>query len=373
MTGPSTPWKLAGLVPASVLALALLLAGCQPNPPQPPPSSPPPPSPTATAQPTETPSPGTTPTPSEPAEPSVHFTAQGDVGLGDGARRVLDTIAGLRPQLNLGLGDYSYEAGLEQEFCDMVTGKLGSDFPYQVVTGNHESDGHDGDIQNIVRCLPNKLPGLQGDYGTQWYVDVPERNPLVRFVMVSPGIDFHDGKNLDYSRHSERWRWTAAALDGAESKRIPWTVVGMHAPCLSVGKYECQPGKDFMNLLVDKNVDLVLTGHEHTYQRTHQLRVGVPCANVVPDAFSTGCIADSDQSMVHGAGTVFATVGTGGVGFYDVHGDDSEARYFAAMSGRNRDAALGTLDVTATAGRLSARFVPAESYSFTDAFTIERK
>jgi hypothetical protein len=109
------------------------------------------------------------------------------------------------------------------------------------------------------------------------------------------------------------------------------------------------------------------------YQRSHQLGGGVGCPALVPDTFSSGCITDSDASMVQGAGTVFATVGTGGVGLYDVRDDDSEARYFAAWSGRNRDPALGTLDVKATADRLSARFVPAEGYTFTDAFSIERK
>jgi hypothetical protein len=58
---------------------------------------------------------------------------------------------------------------------------------------------------------------------------------------------------------------------------------------------------------------------------------------------------------------------------YEVNDNDSEARYFAAWSGKNRDPALGTLDVTATPGRLSARFVPAKGYTFTDAFTIEGK
>jgi hypothetical protein len=314
-----------------------------------------------------------TPGPSGPAGRSVHFTAQGDIGVSTGARKVLDTIAGLAPELNLALGDFSYQAGLEQEFCDMVTGKLGADFPYQVVTGNHESDGHDGDIANIVKCLPNRLPGLQGEYGTQWYVDYPEQNPLVRIIMVSPGIDFHDGNPLDYSANCERWRWTADALDGAGSQRIPWTVVGMHTPCLGVGRYGCQAGREFTNMLMDKKVDLVLTGHDHSYQRTHQLGAGTSCPSLVPDTFSAACIADPDAGMEQGAGTVFVTVGTGGVGLYEVNDGDSEAPYFATWSGKNRDPALGTLDLTATAGRLSARFVPANGYTFTDAFTIERK
>jgi hypothetical protein len=381
MTGLSKQRKWSGFAPAA-LSLVLLLTACQSGPPPPPtgtPVSPGTPAPPATspASPVEPSSPAGPSSPTEPASATapaaVHFTAQGDIGLSTGAREVLDTINGLRPELNLALGDFPYEAGREQEFCNMVTGKLGGDFPYQVVTGNHESDGHDGDIANIVNCLPNKLPGLQGEYGIQWYADYPERDPLVRFIMVSPGINFHDGNTLDYSRGSERWRWTAAALDGARSKKIPWTVVGMHTPCLSVGKYDCQAGRDFTNLLIDKKADLVVTGHDHIYQRSHQLGRGQGCPALVPDTFAGGCLADSDNAMVQGAGTVFATVGTGGVGLYEVNNQDPESPYFAAWSGKNRDAALGTLDVTATADRFSARFVPAAGYTFTDSFEIARK
>ncbi|MFC7847417.1 metallophosphoesterase [Arthrobacter sp. NPDC057388] len=356
MTGLSKQRRRSGLALAGPIAMALLLAGCQGDTPLPPPGTQRPPSSVA-----------------RPVPGAVHFTAQGDIGLGSGAREVLDTVSGLRPELNLALGDFSYEAGREQEFCDMVTGKLGGDFPYEVVTGNHESDGHDGDIANIVNCLPNRLSGMQGEYGTQWYADYPERKPLVRFIMLSPGIKFRDGNTLDYASGSERWQWTAAALDDARSKQIPWTVVGMHTPCLSVGRYSCQAGQDLTNLLIDKKADLVLSGHDHIYQRSHQLGPGQECPLLVPDTFSAGCLASSGGTMAQGAGTVFVTVGTGGVGLYDVDDQDPEAGYFAAWSGKNRDAALGTLDVTATKDRLSAKFVPANGYTFTDSFSIGRK
>lgn len=343
---------------ACLLAAGLLLAGCQPEPPEPPRPSP---------------SDSSAPSPSQPSPGSaVHFTAQGDIGVGSRARKVLDVIAELKPQLNLALGDFSYEAGIEEQFCAMVTGKLGSEFPYQLVAGNHESDGHEGDIENFVKCLPNKLPGMQGEYGTQWYADVPEKDPVVRFVMVSPGIDFREGP-LDYSRDSERWRWTAEAIDAAKSDGIPWTVVGMHVPCFSVGRYDCQAGEDFTNMLVEKKVDLVLSGHDHIYQRSHQLGPGSNCPGLRAAAFSNGCLTDTDTAMTQGEGTVFATIGTGGVGLYDINSEDSEMGYFAAASGKNRNPAFGTLDVTATPGELTARFVPAEGSSLTDAFRIERQ
>jgi hypothetical protein len=373
VAGPLSKRGKVGLG-AALLSLTLMLAACQPGPPEPAPSPTlPAPSPTQPAPSPTQPAPSPTRSSAQAAGGSVHFTAQGDIGVGAGARKVLDVIAGLKPQLNLALGDFTYKKGMEQEFCAMVTGSLGTDFPYQLVAGNHESDGSDGDIENFVRCLPNKLPGLEGDYGKQWRVDVPEQNPVARFIMVSPGIDFRGGKPLDYSRDSERWRWTADAIDQARSQGIPWTVVGMHVPCFSLGEKSCQAGKDFTNMLIEKKVDLVLSGHDHVYQRTHQLSTGGRCPGLVPAAYSAACLAGTGNSPVQGSGTVFVTVGVGGVGLYNVQNNDPEAGYFVTWSGKNRNPTLGTLDVTATADELAARFVPAEGYSFSDSFRLQRR
>jgi hypothetical protein len=127
--------------------------------------------------------------------------------------------------------------------------------------------------------------------------------------MVSPGIDFQDHQHLDFSRGSERWNWTTKAIDGAAAAKIPWTIVSMHAPCLSVGQYECKVGQEFATMLLEKKVDLVLTGHDHIYQRTHQLGLGPSCPAPVPNEVSAGCITDSDSRMAKGAGTVFTTWG----------------------------------------------------------------
>ncbi|MGX9902190.1 hypothetical protein ACW0JT_24440 [Arthrobacter sp. SA17] len=83
-------------------------------------------------------------------------------------------------------------------------------------------------------------------------------------------------------------------------------------------------------------------------------------------------MADDDDEMKEGQGTVFITNGVGGVSPNEVSDNDSEAGYFAVWSGKNRDPAQGTLDVRATASRLDVRFVPAEGFSFTDNFVLEK-
>src|SRR4051794_19461812 len=201
----------------------------------------------------------------------VHFAAFGDFGSNANTDAALAGMRAQDPDLALAVGDLSYQAtGAEQVWCDKVTKQVGAGFPFELVSGNHESNGQNGNINDFSACLPNQMPGLVGTYGRQWYVDVPQVNPLVRFVMISPNLPFPDG-TWNYTVGSARYNWTAAAIDGARSADIPWVVVGMHKPCLSLGEYNCDIGTDLMQLLMTKRVDLVLNGHEHLYQRTDQL------------------------------------------------------------------------------------------------------
>ncbi len=307
------------------------------------------------------------PIPVNPGE--LHVTAAGDYSSSAAAAGVISGMAGIAPDLNLALGDLSYGAtGAEQEWCDFVTSRTGAGFPFELISGNHESNGQNGNINDIGACLPNQLPGLVGTYGRQYYVDVPQQNPLVRFVMISPGIPFSNGA-LNFSVGSPNYNWTSAAIDGARTAAIPWVVVGMHTPCLSMGQYVCASGTPVANLLLSKKVDLVLSGHEHLYQRTKQLATSANCSGLVADVFNPTCVADSDNTLGKGAGTVFATVGTGGVALRDVNAADPEAPYFASSSGLNANPSHGLLDLRFTDTSLTADFV-ATAGNFQDSFSI---
>ena len=300
----------------------------------------------------------------------LRFTASGDISSNAAAQSVLSAIGTINPDLHLALGDLSYgTTGNEQAWCDLVTARVGNGFPFELIAGNHESNGLNGNINDFSACLPNQLPGLVGTYGRQYYVDVPAVTPLVRYIMISPNITFPDS-TWSYAAGTPRLAWTAQAIDGAAASSIPWVVVGMHKPCLSVGEYACDSGPALMNMLLDKRVDLVLTGHEHLYQRTHQIATRAGCATVVPGTYSPDCIVDGDSTMVAGAGTVFATIGTGGVTLRNVDSTDPDYPWMAATSGLNSDPTYGSLDVTLTPTTLSASFARASGGTFTDSFTL---
>ena len=300
---------------------------------------------------------------------TVHFTASGDFSGSANAASVLSAIGTIKPDLHLALGDLSYSTAPEDTWCDFVKARVGQTLPFELVAGNHESNGEGGNINNFSACLPNQLPGVTGTYGRQYFVDVPAEAPLVRYLMISPALTFPDGE-WQYPAGSARYNWTAAAIDGARSANIPWVVVGMHKPCISMGAYACDPGADLLNLLVNKRVDLVLSGHEHLYLRTHQLATSANCPTLVPGATSASCIVDADSTMTKGAGTVFAIVGTGGTPARDVNLTDTERPYFATWAGLNANPTWGSLDVSATATTLSANFARAAGGNFADSFTI---
>lgn len=299
----------------------------------------------------------------------VRFAAVGDIGANADARTVLAGLGAAAPDLTLALGDLSYgDTGQEQVWCDLVLANVGAGYPFQLVAGNHESDGLNGNINDFAACLPNQLPGLVGVYGRQWYVDVPQDDPLVRFIALSPDLRYPDGV-WSYAAGTPRYQWTAAAIDDARADGVPWVVVAQHKPCLSVGEHSCQSGPDLNTLLLDKRVDLVLTGHEHLYQRTAQLALRPGCAVVVPGEFDPDCIADAGDALAKGAGTVFVTAGTGGVTPRPVYPEDPEMPYFAATNGL-ATAAFGYLDVRVTRDTLSAAFVTTAGTPFSDAFTV---
>ena len=302
--------------------------------------------------------------------PSVRFTASGDFSSSQEALSVFDAIGAIKPDLHLALGDLSYgTAGAEQQWCTEVTSRVGTGFPFELVSGNHESNGDNGNIGDFAACLPNQLPGAVGTYGREYYVDVPADAPLVRFVMISPGLTFADGA-WSYAAGTTHYDWTAAAVDGAHAAGIPWVVVGMHKSCLSIGRYACDPGTDLISMLVDKRADLVLSGHEHLYERSKQIATSAACPSVVVDSFAQACVVDSDTAVSTGAGTVFVTAGTGGMPLRDVNLADPEASYFAAHAGLNANPTWGSLDVTVTATTLTARFARAAGGTFTDEFTL---
>ncbi len=305
------------------------------------------------------------------AAPEVHLTAAGDYGASADTTGVLDEIARRDPDAHLAVGDLAYGySSTPYQWCDYVKQRVGEGFPFQLISGNHESeDNNNGDINDFSSCLPNQIPGISGTYGREYVMDFPTNAPLVRVIQASPNLTF-EGTRWIYARGDAHWRWLENAIDDGRARGAQWIIVTSHYPCLMIGANGCPSNDDFYDLLIEKHVDLVLHGHDHSYARTHQLAGGTAaCPTVPPRTTNPACIVDTDSEFRSGIGTVFATLGTGGIALRDVNATDSEAGYFAAWSGANSQPSHGVLDLSITPDALTARFV-ATSGTFGDTFTI---
>jgi Calcineurin-like phosphoesterase len=299
--------------------------------------------------------------------------AAGDFGIKEDGRATFAAMAKSKPDIYLALGDLSYAGpGSPPRFCRLVRSKVGPDAPFEIVAGNHEEDtGGDGLIAEFAECLPDRLNAV-GEYARQYYFDVGR---LARFIMISPDLTI-EGVHYFYGRDDEggdtpNLTWLEAAISEARDAGIDWVVVGMHKNCISVGEYYCDVYQRLFSKLIEDKVDLVLSAHDHTYQRSHQItapRAG--CKAVVVDRFDRDCVVDDDDSYEKGTGSVFVISGAGGGELNPVHTNDPEAGYFAATMGKNSEPRHGFARLTISPRALSVRFVGSTPGSFADRFEI---
>lgn len=303
-------------------------------------------------------------------ETPFRFTAAGDWGATANTTANLRAIASSGSAFTIAMGDLSYnQITPETAWCDYIKSNVGANHPFELVSGNHDSDEeHQGDINNYRQCLPDRIGGITGDYGKEYYYDY---GGLARFIQISPGLTFQ-GNSYIYSAGSARYNWVANAIDSARAAGIKWVVVSAHKVCLNMGTKSCEMGADLNNLLISKKVDLVLLGHDHNYQRSKQLAHNGACTTVAANTYNSSCVADAgaDNAYTKGGGTVFVISGTGGISLYNINTADSEAPYFAKWMGANSNGTYGFTQVDVSGDKLGVSFVRSAGGTFSDNFEI---
>lgn len=301
-----------------------------------------------------------------PDPDAVTFAAAGDFGGKDErAGTVMKDLKKRNAAAFLLLGDVTYNERAAQAWCDWVHSYLGSSYPMELLTGNHEDDARkDGFIHDFTACTPDRLDSVlgPGGYGVNYAFDLGP----VTLLATAPDVTV-DGTHYRFDDGSAEQQWLVATIRDAKLED-DWIVVGMHKVCITMGKKPCEIGEAFGQLLIDEKVDLVLQGHEHTYQRSHAL------AKLRAGGVPTGAIADEgvDKAYNKGAGTVFVIVGTAGRSLYRCSHTDPEAPYFAAHHcGEESASTKGYLLLEVSASQLEARFIPTVG-TYSDAFSILR-
>src|SRR3989449_258065 len=308
--------------------------------------------------------------PAAAAVTQFSFASAGDYGFSSAAKTVISSMGSSGASFALGVGDLLYTQPTstvnEKTWCNQFKTSIPN---VELIVGNHETwetnstDGG-GSINKFVLDCPFTLGAETGTYGFRYYFDYPSTNPLARFIMVDPAIwnGTTSSSSLSYASGTANYNWVANAVDNARSNAIPWVIVVMHKICIGTGSQGCEVPMSFLTMLMNKRVDLILQGHDHTYQRSKQLT----CAT--DGTYVSSCVANPGSSLTKGAGTVYVIDGTGGEG-----GGKTVLKpntgYFAAYC-CSTGTPLGYSLFTITSSSLQSTFVNTGGQTYKDSFTI---
>ena len=193
----------------------------------------------------------------------------GGIGTGKDFSRVLSNVSALsdvRFMVHTGdVVEYSkYQSYWENMLNDNF--KYLSKLPVMAISGNHETTYKCGKNETFNRFYYN-IPKQETDLG--FYYSFSYGN--VKFVMLN--TNRLNGTKLT----DDQYLWIENEL---KNKTEKWTVVAMHNPMYSVGKWGSDSGKNTIalslanqlnELFVRNKVDVVLQGHDHMVSRTHPL------------------------------------------------------------------------------------------------------
>jgi hypothetical protein len=230
--------------------------------------------------------------------PGFNFAAAGDLGCTPQTINTVNNILGKNPELIVGLGDYPYEdtADCWFEIVEPI------DDIMKIAFGNE-------DLQGSV------LTELMEHFGlTNRYYSFDYQN--VHFTVMDDYIP--DADEIG----SEQYRFVQNDLaKAAADPNIDWIIVVHHRNAYSSTANSVISGafgqwkEAYHPLFEQYNVDLVLQGHHHSYQRSYPIKYNV-------DESRNPIITDQNtNNYTNPEGQIFLTVGTGGAGLHPLYGN----------------------------------------------------
>lgn len=303
---------------------------------------------------------------------SITFGMAGDYATGGEFHNTITSMKNSGLNFAVVTGDFSYSPGSAATTWDnYVLTTLGSNFPFELIAGNHDA----GYLSDFTTLLPNRISSMvtynATSYGGLYYFDYPVTSPLIRVIMMGPN---ESPLNYTYAANSTYYNWVQNAIVDAHNKNIPWVAVAMHKNCITSGTKSCEIGTAVFNLFINQHVDLILQGHDHTYQRSFPLHTaasdpvkGAGCASV-STTFSSACVSSTlGNNYPSTSGTTLVIDGTGGQSLYS-NDQTGQNPFFAAKN----FSSFGFTKFTVTASQITASFINNSSGGFTDSFTITK-
>jgi hypothetical protein len=234
-----------------------------------------------------------------------NLVAAGDYGCNAVTEEVVSQMKEKSPDLLLALGDLSED---EDPACffDLFSNYDGN---LKIALGEHDTDSSDKDDS------PSRFAQFANHFELeQPYYSFDYQN--VHFLAMSTGKD----QFIPFTIGSPQYNFAANDLAQASTNpNIDWVIVYGYRPFYS--SPTVHPGpialRDFYHPLFEKyGIDLVITAHNHNYQRTYPLQM-----NELRQSYPI-IVDTNDSNYVNPKGPIFVTVGTAGDELYDFFGQN---------------------------------------------------
>lgn len=276
-----------------------------------------------------------------------NFVAAGDFGCSERANRTIAGMMSKSPEIIIATGDLSYERQPDCWFS--LISPLDTGNKFKITIGEHDIGDGPAKYQRYLERFNLTKPFYSFDYQN------------VHFLVMATAKN----KKVPYMNDSEQYEFVNQDLKKAHSnKSIDWIVVSTFRPFYSSNT--THPGLDklqdtYHRLFEKYDVDIVLQGHNHNYQRTYPLLFN-------EDRPPTAVITDtSEEKYKDVKGQIFITVGTGGQDLYDITG---QAPFVAEQFLHH---GFLNVDVTESGSKLTATFYENIEMTDKDHITITKK
>jgi hypothetical protein len=227
--------------------------------------------------------------------PDFNFAAVGDWECTSHTIDTVNNILDKKPELVLGLGDFSYDPTTDCWFkiVDPI------DEIMKIAIGNHDEDSS-AELDSLMSHFNLTKPYYSFDY----------QNVHFTIIYSSPGETSHNTINAPLTEGSKQYKFIENDLAKASrDPNIDWMVAVYHKfAYTSPSTLEIVDElRNTLHPLFDKyGVDLVLEGHQHNYQRSYPIRYNRDNPN---NPIITTTDSNNRNSYTSSEGPIFATIG----------------------------------------------------------------
>lgn len=265
------------------------------------------------------------------------FIALGDVSTSQEAKKNIAHIVSEKPAFVLIAGDLSYANGkhyIWDAWFEMLQ-PAASYLPFMPALGNHEFEKYDKGKHGLAAYIARfSLPGNEYYYSFDY-----------------AGSHFTAVNCLETSEAQKKW--LEEDLKIAVKNKLNWIIAYLHFPPFSSSTShgsDINMRKVYNPIFEKYGVDIVLTGHDHDYERTFPMKG------------ETVAIREMSKYK-EGTGTIYVVTGGGGARLY---GMKNEAPEWSAK----RESVHQYLKVSVTPAKLSVTSLRTKDKSVLDAFEV---